>query len=466
MRYTFLSCFFLASFFYGHAQGSKIDSLSKQLAKEKMDTNRVTLLWRLAEQYQSFKPDTAMQLAQQALFLARRIKYIEGESRSLAMLAQSQYLLGNYPRALNNYMLKLKIEEKRNSPRNYASALGNIGLMYILLGEYSNALSYLYRADSTVETAGEKAKNELKFNFLINIGEAYYRMHKLDSAEVYFGNSLSLANQKNDDFAKGVSMLGLANVKALRENGQVALQYYYGAFTYLNDGQSNDFICETTLGMAKVYSKLNRQDSAAYFGKMSFSIAKRDGFLSRELDAASFLSQYFKKYRDFDSAFTYIELATNLKDSIKGQDKTKETMIISANEQLRQAELAEQKLREKRTRKQQLQLLLIAIFIPLFFIMTLFISRIKIHTGIIKFMGIISLLILFEYLTLLLHPFVADLTNHTPLLELMIFVILAMGIIPLHHRLEHLLISRLTKGKPGLSGKFLKTKTVKIKIKK
>ena len=173
MRYVSFILFFLTYAVCGNAQAGKIDSLSKLLLKERTDSNKVTLLWRLAEQYQSFKPDTSLQLAQQALLLAQRIKFIEGESRSLAVLATAQYLLGNYPRALNNYMLKLKIEEKRNSPRNYVSALNNIGLMYILLGEYDHALSYLNRADSTMESAGGATRQELKHRITINIGEAY-----------------------------------------------------------------------------------------------------------------------------------------------------------------------------------------------------------------------------------------------------------------------------------------------------
>ena len=89
------------------------------------------------------------------------------------------------------------------------------------------------------------------------------------------------------------------------------------------------------------------------------------------------------------------------------------------------------------------KLLLIAICIPLFFLLTLFISRIKINVRFIRFMGIISLLLLFEYLTLLLHPLVADLTHHKPVLELLVFVAIGAGLIPLHHRLEHWLIAKL-----------------------
>lgn len=426
------------------AQVPKVDSLSRLLVHQKEDSNRVTLLWRLAEQYQSINPDTSLQLSQQALLLSRRIKYTEGESRSLAILATSQYLLGNYPTALNNYMLKLKIEEKRNSPRNYVSALNNIGLMYILLGEYRNALSYLYRADAMIEATGGKTRDELKYNVLINIGETYYRMNKPDSSSRYVKKALALAKHTGDHFSLGTAMLGEANILSLQENYAASLQYYYPAFNYLNNGWNNETLCEVTLGMAKVYEKLNQIDSAFFFGNKSFTLAESGHFLSRKLDAATFLSQHFKKLHIYNKAFAYIEQATTLKDSIKGQEKTREAMIISNNEQMRQAELAEQMLQEKEARSEQLQLLVIAICIPMLFLLTLYISRKKIHGMIVRFMGIISLLFLFEFITLLLHPMVANYAHHIPLYELLIFVCIAAGIIPLHHRLEHLLIEKLT----------------------
>jgi hypothetical protein len=70
-------------------------------------------------------------------------------------------------------------------------------------------------------------------------------------------------------------------------------------------------------------------------------------------------------------------------------------------------------------------------------------SRIRIHTKVIKILGILSLLILFEYLTLLLHPAVAEFTNHTPVYEILIFVAIAAILIPGHHRIENWLIEKL-----------------------
>ncbi len=205
------------------SQSAKTDSLKKLLQNETTDSNRVTLLWKLAEQYQFFKPDTTIQLAQEAQLLASRIKFIEGESKSFAIMATGQYLLGNYTASLNNYMQKLKIEEKRNSIRNYASALNNIGLMYILLSDYKAALSYLNREDSIINAVGGVAKHDLQIGILINLGETFYRMKNQDSAKQYFTEALKVAMVNNNTYHQGTAFLGLANVYASERNDSTAL---------------------------------------------------------------------------------------------------------------------------------------------------------------------------------------------------------------------------------------------------
>jgi hypothetical protein len=43
----------------------------------------------------------------------------------------------------------------------------------------------------------------------------------------------------------------------------------------------------------------------------------------------------------------------------------------------------------------------------------------------------------FEFLNLLLHPFLDKVTNHQPVLMLAAMVCIAALLIPLHHKLEH-----------------------------
>ena len=429
------------------SQTTKIDSLQKLLAQPQADSNRVTLLWKLAEQYQFFKPDTTIELAQKAQLLATHIKYTEGESRSYAIMATGQYLLGNYTASLNNYMQKLKIEEQRKSARNYASALNNIGLIYILLSDYEKALSYLYRADSTINAVGGVAKKDLQFGIHTNLGETFYKMKNTDSAKHYFSAALKLAVKNGDGFHQGVASLGLGNVFAANGNDSIAMINYRRAFPFFSDGTNNDMLCETALGFANVFQKTAMPASSLKYARLAFEIARKDGFLSRELDAANFISRFYKNNNKLDSAFVYMEQAVMLQDSLKGQSKTREAMIISTNEQIRQTEIAEQKLREKESRLQQLQILAICIFIPIFFILTVAVSKIKINKSVVRFMGVVSLLLFFEFLILLLHPLIGQLMHHNKILELLVLVMIGAGLVPLHHKLEHIIIEKLTKEK-------------------
>jgi hypothetical protein len=43
----------------------------------------------------------------------------------------------------------------------------------------------------------------------------------------------------------------------------------------------------------------------------------------------------------------------------------------------------------------------------------------------------------FEFVNLLLHPWVSSITNDSPVLMLLALVLIASLLIPMHHRLEH-----------------------------
>ena len=158
----------------------------------------------------------------------------------------------------------------------------------------------------------------------------------------------------------------------------------------------------------------------------------------------------------------YLQKQRLLSDDIYSKEKIRASESMTINEKLRQDELLEAEHRHKKERQQQLQLLLIGLAIPTLFLITVLLSRIKLPARIISFLGIISLLILFEYLTLLLHPYVSEITHHTPIYEMLIFVSFAAVLIPTHHRLEHWLMHWLTKNRPTVAGDKIELKKVKI----
>jgi NADH:ubiquinone oxidoreductase subunit 3 (subunit A) len=66
-----------------------------------------------------------------------------------------------------------------------------------------------------------------------------------------------------------------------------------------------------------------------------------------------------------------------------------------------------------------------------------------VNEAMIKFIGIMVLLIVFEFINLLIHPFLGEITHHSPLLMLLVMVAIAALLVPLHHRLEKWISHRL-----------------------
>lgn len=134
------------------------------------------------------------------------------------------------------------------------------------------------------------------------------------------------------------------------------------------------------------------------------------------------------------------------KDSLFGQEKVKQIQNLELQEILRQREIEKSRQEAETERNKNLQygiITLAIISILLFFL--LLSNSIIVSNSFIKFLGALSLLLVFEFINLLLHPLISDITNHSPILMLVISVAIASLIIPAHHQLEHKLIDILIK---------------------
>jgi di/tricarboxylate transporter len=110
---------------------------------------------------------------------------------------------------------------------------------------------------------------------------------------------------------------------------------------------------------------------------------------------------------------------------------------MTFEDELRQQKSAEEKIKEEQQRKENIQYALLALGIITFVILFLLLSRRHItNTKLIQFLGVLALLVVFEFLNLLLHPFLERITHHSPVLMLLALVCIAALLVPLHHKLE------------------------------
>ncbi len=424
------------------AQYKLIDSLYNALRKEKTDTGKAIILYKLSHNYQVFKPDSALLLAQKAYSLSIKTNFLKGQSWALNQMADAFNRMGNYTQALEYFIRQLKIEEKREDPYNIAATYMNIALLYNNEKDAGKAVFYAFKADSVIK---KNNLAELTLYNLLNLGEILEKANKIQPALSYTLECYRESLKKNDSLMVGTALNNLGNIYSKMGNTEQAVSSYQRSAPYLDSMGDDNTLSECTLGLAKVFEKKGLTDSARYFASQSYKLSFNNEFLNHALDASSFLSQLYKKENNIDSAFTYQQIMVDLKDSIQSSDKIKLLQSMTIEEQLRQQQMAEALEQEKEDQRQKLQLLAIGILVPIFFLISVYISRKKVHKRIIEFSGILSILLLFEYITLLIHPFIADKTNHSPFLEIIIFVTIAAIITPSHHKIQALLISRLTK---------------------
>ena len=68
---------------------------------------------------------------------------------------------------------------------------------------------------------------------------------------------------------------------------------------------------------------------------------------------------------------------------------------------------------------------------------------IVINANWIRFLGVLALLVSFEFITLIIHPYLSSYTNDSPILMLCALVIISAMLIPLHHKIEKWIIEKM-----------------------
>jgi hypothetical protein len=189
--------------------------------------------------------------------------------------------------------------------------------------------------------------------------------------------------------------------------------------------------------IANYFDKMNQPDSALYYWKKPFEYGPKEIYTTKLVASKNIYEYYFKKGNN-DSAVKYMNFYIIANDSINSANKVAQLQAAKFEDELRQQEVKKAKEEEKQNRNHNLQLAFIAIGILSIVIIFLLLSNSFIVSHkVVGFLSVLVLLVVFEFINLLIHPFLENITHHSPALMLLGLVCVAALIIPLHHRLEH-----------------------------
>ncbi len=417
---------FLSFMLHAQPNPNLSDSLKIALFKTNADTSRVRLL-----RVTGFRERNLTTLLQ-SLALAKKIKYSNGEAECNNAIGNYFFGNSNYTKAMEFYLQCLQISEETNYLSGITFATANIGAVYLKQGDYRQGLNYCLRALSISKSINNVRGIAVQS---YDIARAYFQLNKPDSALFYGNQSYQNAIVSKDSNALTNSLHTLGDIHESMGNTKLSLEYYRMAIPY-----TAGFVFtlpDIYVSMAKLFRQTGQMDSCLAYAEKGLQSAQEHNNGDIVFKSAGLLSALYEK-QDVNKSFNYYKIAVAGKDSMFSAEKVKQIENLSYNEMLRQQEREGDKLKATEERNRNLQYAAIGFSLISFIILFLLFSHsIIANEKVIRFLGVVALLLVFEFINLFIHPFIGELTHHTPLLMLLIMVCVAALLVPAHHQLEH-----------------------------
>jgi len=344
---------------------------------------------------------------------------------------------GDFPASLNLLFQVLSRFEKRSDNFGVSLTCRAIGSTYMAAKDYLKAAEYLKKQIPLASADNQKALLSRIYN---GVACAYGEGKMADSGMLYAQKAVNIDAEQKNYFQLAISTSTLGENYIADKQYDIALPFLRRTLDYYQNNKAPSPYMDAYLknDFAEVFLATKAFDSANHYARQALRVSVPFDVKDQSMRAYEYLYKSFEQTNQQDSLNKYFRLAMLTKDSLFNLEKIKNIQALGFREELRQQEIAAEKLKTEEERKENIQYALIALGIVSIMVLFLLLSRTLItNTKIIEFLGVVALLIVFEFLNLLLHPFLENITHHSPLLMLLALVCIAALLVPLHHKVEH-----------------------------
>lgn len=433
--------FLLLPFLLSAQRQDYIDSVKHVLNSATSDSAKFMNLYWLSIIYAESDPDSAIYYGQAAYQFVSKNKDklpVWAEWNGSNALGWALWSAGNYPDAQQYFFQQLAQSEAIKDTFGIYQAYANLGALNSNEGNYKVAINYYKKSLSYYHEQQVIWWQATALVKMTELAKAYEQTDVLDSALLYAQQSMQLQlkfNPKEIVF-NASAVLGSIYSKMLQP--ALAMGYFN---SFLN-GNGNDPISIKNKALcfyeiAKHFKRNKQYDSAVVYAGKAFQLNEKHAFKINILNTSALLSELYQITNQTDSAFKYLNIKDKTREDIFSKEKLSRMQTLEFNEQLRQKQIEITEENEKQERSHNLQLIILAISIISAIIIFLLLSRsIIVSHKFVSFLNVVALLVVFEFINLLIHPFLERITHHSPVLMLLVLVCIAALLVPLHHRLE------------------------------
>ncbi len=362
------------------AQTPVADSLRKLiLAHAREDTVKINLLNQLSLQLRRVQPKTADSLINVAISLSERLNYSKGKGNALTIKAvrfyddsdfpsssksfdEAKQLLdsasdtqglsyffrmranllmdeGNYAHSLDDFLHGLKLAEQSGDIRHAADINRTIGYLYNVIGDYEKAIPYQTEALKQAESVGYKSGVSGAYNA---IGKTYKTQGNFPASLDAYTKGLHIDEELKDSANIFVAYSNIGDVYERMGNYKKAFAYLRPAWNYYSTKPKNTLVPWDEWAMGKAFTHSGNADSGLHYAKHAYLLSQQMGWRLYLREITHLISESAAKLKQWDTAYKYEVLSSNLKDTLTGQETARKTAMLQASFDLdkKQAEIA------------------------------------------------------------------------------------------------------------------------------
>ena len=420
-------------------RGLSVETLIEREREATDIREKSAVLHRLVGQYLFLgRPDDCMKVAIRSLELAE-------PTENDTLIAQAHFNIGaafttlsDLNGALKHFNISFEHYERGGDSLGMGRVCKETAIVYQRVGDAEGTLRYMRRAQGYGLSPGIYGRS------MSILARCHMELGDLDSALYYARKADVLKVPGTDPYGYSMFQLVLASVHAARGENDLAEPYFKRALVVADSSAVPELLLNAAAGYAKLLIGQGRSAEALLWARKGYSATehtRQPGFLVKSTTA---LSDAFAANGMTDSALVYSKLAHAWRDSLTSLQNKSQLQNQLFTQELKDREDAKLRAEEAAARSRNIQFGIIALIVITLGIFLLIFSRTSVvGAKAIKNLSLIALLLFFEFINLLLHPFLGQLTHHSPILMLVCMAAIAGLLIPLHHRMEHLITNML-----------------------
>jgi len=350
---------FFMSFLNVYAQHkTKGDSLERVYSSGSFEPHEeLGILKELAVTHSN--TDKRLQYSEQLIQLARELDSANYLFQGYLEKGNALRLKSDLSQALESYFEGAKIVENGKNTSRLGAVYIAIADVYSIMGNNENAIRYHQNAIRILRREGDSLKVATA---LLNAGDGYITMERLDSALVYTMEAESIFKKINSRLGQAYSLGNLGMIYAKLGINLKAEYYMNLAMILLQDLNEYYPIAVYLTYISDIYLERGEAALALNYASQSLELAQKHGMKKQVSDAYLTLSKIYERLGKPEQAFMYYRDHITYKDSVNNITAVQQMADIRTDFEVSKKQIEVDLLNQQ---KKTQQIIVVAIVIAL-----------------------------------------------------------------------------------------------------